>query len=68
MNSYSLNIANYIIRFISESDLPDLVPGERFLRNIYKGSDSDIIISVHSGKFIIPVDSEKSLMHLTWKR
>jgi len=36
-----------------------MVPGERFLRNIYAGSDSDIIISVHSGKFLIPVDSEK---------
>lgn len=59
MNSYSLNIANYIIRFISESDSPDLLPGERFLRNIYTGSDSDIIITVHSGRFILPVDSEK---------
>jgi signal peptidase I len=59
MRSYSLNIANYIIRFISESESPDLVPGERFLRNICTGSESDIIISVHSGKFLIPADSAK---------
>jgi len=59
MNSYSLKIANYIIRFKSESGVPDLVPGERFLRNICTGGESDIIINVHSGKFIIPDDSEK---------
>jgi len=59
MKSYSLNIANYLIRFENESEALDLVPGERFLRNIYTGSDSDIIISVHSGKFMMPADAEK---------
>ena len=59
MNSYSLNIANYIIRFESKSEALQLVPGERFLRNIYTGSDFDFVIAVHSGRFMLPVDTIK---------
>ncbi|MCX6332984.1 MAG: hypothetical protein NT092_01605 [Bacteroidia bacterium] len=59
MKSYSINIANYFIRFESESDVLELIPGERFLRNIYTGKNCDILIKVHSGKFMIPSRAEK---------
>ncbi len=38
---------------------PDLVPGERFLRNIYTGNDFDILINVHSGKYKLPGNAVK---------
>lgn len=59
MKSYTLNIANYIIRFFCESDTFELFPGDRFLRNIYIGNDFDIQINVHSGKFRLPGDAKK---------
>ena len=54
MRSYSLNIAGYVIRFESSESGPDLVPSERFLRNICKDDHFDILIRVHSGSFSLP--------------
>ncbi|MGD0341186.1 MAG: hypothetical protein ABSA76_05715, partial [Bacteroidales bacterium] len=54
MKSYCLNIAGYIIRFESGDDGPDLVPSERFLRNICREEYPDIAISVHAGRLSIP--------------
>jgi hypothetical protein len=54
MKSYSLNIAGYIIRFESSDDGPDLVPSERFLRNICSDGHYDIRIRVYSGKASLP--------------
>jgi|SRR5664280_512154 len=54
MRSYSLNIAGYIIRFESADDGPDLIPSERFLRNICRDGEPDIIVNVHAGKFSLP--------------
>jgi hypothetical protein len=54
MRRYSLNIAGYIIRFESADNGPDLVPSERFLRNICSNCDPDILVNVHSGKYSLP--------------
>jgi hypothetical protein len=54
MRSYSLNIAGYIIRFESADGGPDLVPSERFLRNICSNSDPDVMVNVHAGKLSLP--------------
>jgi hypothetical protein len=54
MRSYSLNIAGYIIRFGSADNGSDLVPSERFLRNICGDEYPDIVVSVHAGKYSIP--------------
>ncbi len=49
MRSYNLNIAGYNIRLESSDDGPDLLPSERFIRNLTKDKRSDILIRVHSG-------------------
>jgi len=59
MKSYNLNIAGYNIRFESSADGPELVPSERFLRNIPDNSDRDIIITVHSGPYYLPHGAER---------
>lgn len=58
MRSYCLNIAGYIIRFESSDGGPDLIPSERFLRNICKDEDPDIKVTVHAGKFSVPGDAK----------
>jgi hypothetical protein len=57
MKSYTLNIAGYNIRFESSPDGHELVPSERFLRNIAIDSASDININVHSGTYDLPSDA-----------
>jgi hypothetical protein len=59
MRSYSLNIAGYIIRFKSAYDSPDLIPSERFLRNICNDEDHDVVVTVHSGRFSLPRGAKK---------
>jgi hypothetical protein len=59
MRNYNLNIAGYIIRFESSDDGPDLVPSQRFLRNICDNNNSDIHIRVHSGQYILPNNAVK---------
>ena len=59
MRKYSLNIAGYIISFESSGSGPDLVPSERFLRNISKNTASDLLIRVHSDPFELPKGAEK---------
>jgi len=54
MRSYSLNIAGYIIRFESADGSPDLVPSERFLRNICGDNNPDVVVNVHAGRFLLP--------------
>jgi hypothetical protein len=58
MRNYNLNIAGYNIRFESSADGPELVPGERFLRNISSEKNPDILIRVNSGRFILPRDAK----------
>jgi len=57
MKSYNLNIASYNIRFESASDGFELIPSERFLRNITSDSSPDIIINVHSGTYDLPAEA-----------
>ena len=59
MRNYNLNIAGYKIRFESSSDGPELVPSERFLRNISHDTSSDILIKVHSGAYKLTEESER---------
>jgi hypothetical protein len=59
MRSYNLNIAGYNIRFESSDEGPELMPSERFLRNICPGGDSDVMIRIHTGCFDLPREAEK---------
>jgi len=59
MKKYSLNIAGYIISFESQGSGPDLIPSQRFLRNISTDSVSDVHITVHSGTFVLPETAER---------
>jgi hypothetical protein len=59
LKKYSLNIAGYIISFESAGSGPDLVPSNRFLRNISKNTASDLLINVHSDPFELPKDAER---------
>jgi hypothetical protein len=59
MKCYSLNIAGYIIRFESSDRNLDLIPSERFLRNICNNEYHDVLIIVHSGRFSIPNEAKK---------
>jgi hypothetical protein len=59
VKSYNLNIAGYNIGFGTADSGRDLVPSERFLRNISDHTDSDIFISVHSGTLTLPADAER---------
>jgi hypothetical protein len=59
MRSYNLNIAGYNIRFESAVNGPELVPSERFLRNICPERDPDALIRIHSGIFDLPAEAER---------
>jgi hypothetical protein len=59
LRNYNLNIAGYNIRLESQADGPDLVPSERFLRNITGENNSDILINVHDGKYVLPAEAIK---------
>jgi hypothetical protein len=59
MRNYNLNIAGYNIRFEASETGPDLIPSARFKRNICKAKESDLLISVHSGSFILPSEAER---------
>lgn len=59
MRSYNLNIAGYRIRFESSEGGPDLVPSERFLRNVCNNDEYDVLIRVHTGKFELPRTAER---------
>lgn len=59
MRSYTLNIAGYNIRVEASETGPDLVPSERFLRNICQDRDYDILIRVHSGTLKLSEEAER---------
>lgn len=59
MQNYNINIAGYNITFESLEDGPELVPSERFLRNICADNESDIRIRVHSGTLLLPDEAER---------
>ncbi len=54
MKNYNLNIADYIIRFESGDDGPELGSSERFLRNICTNERQDVLIRVHGGRPAMP--------------
>jgi hypothetical protein len=59
MRSYTLNIARYIIRLESADDGPELVPDERFHKNVCADSNYDILIRVHHGRYQLPEEAER---------
>ena len=59
MRSYNLNIANYVISFKSEPDGLDLVSGERFRSFLSNNDNFDILITVHSGIYMLPSEAVK---------
>jgi hypothetical protein len=59
MRNYNLKIADYNIRFESSSDGPELVPSEKFFRNICHAANSDLLIQIHSGKYFLPEKAER---------
>jgi hypothetical protein len=59
MRNYCLNIAGYCIGFEASNSGPELVPSERFLRNICDKRDTDLQITVHSGVFVLPLGAER---------
>jgi hypothetical protein len=59
MRSYNLNIAGYNIRLESSADGPDLVPSQRFRRNIVQSQDYDVRIRVHHGSIKPDEDAER---------
>jgi len=59
MRSYNLNIAGYNIWFEASPSVPDLIPSVRFLRNLSAETESDLLISVHSGTFTLPTEAER---------
>jgi hypothetical protein len=59
MRKYNLNIAGYNISFEAAPEGPDLIPSERFLRNICATCEADIYITVHSGTLKLPGRAER---------
>ena len=59
MRSYNLNIAGYNIRLESSADGPDLVPSQRFRRNIVRNTDYDVRIKVHHGSIKPDEEAER---------
>jgi hypothetical protein len=59
MKEYCLNIAQYSIRFESDSEKLSLIPSERF-RNFYCSDDDyNILIDVHTGTKTLPKNAVK---------
>jgi len=59
MRNYNLNIAGYNIRIEAFENGPELVPSERFLKNISQKAGYDILIRVHHGTFQMPEEAER---------
>lgn len=59
MRNYNLNIAGYNIRLESSEDGPELVPSQRFRRNIVHKPEYDVCIRVHHGSLRPGEDAER---------
>ena len=59
MRNFNINIAGYTISFEADDDAPELVPSQRFLRNICTDCGSDILIKVYSKSFKMPSGAEQ---------
>jgi hypothetical protein len=59
LRKYNLNIAGYIISFESSDSGPDLIPSQRFFRNICSDCISDVLITVHSDSIDLPANAER---------
>jgi len=59
MRKCNLRIAGYTIRLESADNGPDLIPEERFHKNICQTDEYDVMIRVRYGYYAIPEDSER---------
>jgi len=59
MKDYTLKIAGYNIRFEASEESPELIPSERFLRNIIQTPDYDILIRVHHGTLKLSEEADR---------
>jgi hypothetical protein len=59
MRHYNLNIAGYNIRIESAEDGPELVPSQRFHKNIVHNPEYDVCIRVHHGSIKPKEDAER---------
>ena len=59
MRKYNLNIAGYIISLESSESGPELIPSQRFLKYLCFNRGSDVLITVHTDPFEIPINSER---------
>jgi len=59
MRNYNLNIAGYCIGFEATAFGPDLIPSQRFLRNICNPTECDLLISVNLGSLTLPTEAER---------
>lgn len=59
MRNFNINIAGYTITFEADDNAPDLLPSQRFLRNICTDCGSDILIKVHSKSLKLPPGAKK---------
>lgn len=59
VRNFNLYIAGYNLRFESSDDGPELVPSERFLNFLCYENYPDVLIRVHSGRYIIPLSAKK---------
>jgi hypothetical protein len=57
MWNYNLNIAGYNIGFESADSGPEIIPSERFLRNLSRKEETDLKIIVHSGTLCLPSEA-----------
>ncbi|MFZ0281896.1 MAG: hypothetical protein WAL29_09620 [Bacteroidales bacterium] len=60
MRSYTLNIARYIIRIESSPEGPELIPSERFRRNICETDGNyDVLVRVHNGTYKLSEEADR---------
>jgi hypothetical protein len=59
MRNYNVNIAGYNIRLESSDDGPELMPSQRFQRNIVYSQEYDVCIRVHHGSLKPKEDAER---------
>jgi len=59
MRSYNLNIADYLIRFESDQDGPELTPSAKFTRSLSTSSAPDFLIKIHKGVTEMPIGTER---------
>lgn len=59
MRKYNLNIAAYNIGIESSGTGPELIPSAKFKRYIIQKDSPDVLIRVHTGKYVLPSKAKR---------